>query len=293
MAWSCVADEVPAIWSSVVVWLATATQLAGIDPDRLHVHHVCPLRPEIARICASLGVHVHPVTPFDARSPHCNKVQACSTDFGRVEWVALTDADMAFVRPVPHPGPRGAVAGKLVDGPNPPVERLQAIFESAGVAPPPALRLSWVPPEGRVTDFETVAGNFNGGLYLVPAPWLAHLGRQWARWARWLLDRPGLLGSWRIHVDQVAFCLALHADGIGIRALGSDWNFPLHRRVPDAAVAPLLLHHHAALDAALGLLPPVDERAGAAVEVVNAAVERFVRHHLRLPASWMASSRHA
>ncbi len=51
VAWSCVVDDTPEIWSSIVPWLATAIELARIVPSQIHVHHVCALRPEIAEFC--------------------------------------------------------------------------------------------------------------------------------------------------------------------------------------------------------------------------------------------------
>ena len=49
-AYSCVVDDTPEIWASMVPWIASAIALAQIDPRQLHVHHVCELKPEVAEL---------------------------------------------------------------------------------------------------------------------------------------------------------------------------------------------------------------------------------------------------
>ena len=80
--WSCVLDDRPAAWSACVAWLATALGPGGIAASDLVVHHVAPLRPDIAALCTALGVRTVAVAPFDARSPRCNKLRQADTAFG-------------------------------------------------------------------------------------------------------------------------------------------------------------------------------------------------------------------
>ena len=69
-------------------------------------------------------------------------------------------------------------------------------------------------------------GNCNGGLYLIPAPLLPVLAPAWETWARWLLDRRGLLRDWTFHLDQVAMVLALAAEGSAPSNSTSDGTPP-------------------------------------------------------------------
>ena len=100
VAWSCVVDDTPEIWSSIVPWLATAIGLAGIKPALIHIHHVCSLRREVADLCRELEVNTHAIEPFDPRYPHTNKIRQCTTDFMGVRRVVLTDVDVAFAKPL-------------------------------------------------------------------------------------------------------------------------------------------------------------------------------------------------
>jgi len=286
VAWSCVVDDTPQIWSSITPWLATAIELAGIDPARVYVHHACDLRPEIAALCASLGVNTIAVAPFDARSPHCNKIRQCESGFGDAGRVVLTDVDIAFAGRLPLEQVKGAVAGKLVDGPNPPIEILERIFDEAGLSRPKVCsNVCWRSQQGWL-DFDSLLGNFNGGLYVVDAARLPGLGARWAHWARWLLDRLPLLGRWSVHVDQVAFCLALAESGLETDVLADAWNFPAHLPAPPGKGEPIVLHHHGRLDAHMRLLPVAEPRVRPAIERVNRAIERFQRRYFDNRSFW-------
>jgi hypothetical protein len=286
VAWCCLIDDTPQIWSSITPWLATAVGLAGIDPSRMYVHHVCPLRPEVASLCARLGVNVVSVPAFDPRSPHSNKIRQCRSDYGDADRVVLTDVDIVFARDVPLETITAPVAGKLVDGPNPSVAVLERIFAEAGIALPERFACSsWNAQSQRIT-FETVGGNFNGGLYVVDAPFLAVLGVRWAHWARWLLDRVELLDKWRVHVDQVSFCLALGEAGSGLQILSDAWNFPTHRQMDIAADEPILLHHHGRLDAHMRLQQVDAPQARSVIERVNHTIEQFQRQYFDNRSFW-------
>jgi SAM-dependent methyltransferase len=286
VAWSCVVDDTPQIWSSITPWLATAIELAGIDPARIHVHHACDLRPEIAALCASLGVRTIAVAPFDARSPHCNKIRQCESDFADADRVVLTDVDIAFASRPPLEQIKGAVAGKMVDCPNPPIEVLDRVFVEAGLCRPKACSgVFWRSGQGW-TGFESLLGNFNGGLYVVDAVRLSALGARWAYWARWLMERLPLLGRWRVHADHVSFCLALAESGLETDVLADTWNFPVHLPAPPGEGEPIVLHHHGRLDAHLRLEPVAEPRARPAIERVNRAIERFQRRYFDNRSFW-------
>jgi hypothetical protein len=280
VAWSCVVDDTPAIWSSLVPWLATAIDLADIDPSRLYVHHVCPLRPEIAALCRRLSVNTRAAEPFDRRFPHTNKIRQLATSFDDAGHVVLTDVDIAFASRPPLEQIRAPVAGKVVDLPNPPVEILQKVFAVAGLPAPATWTNAFVDPEDARHEFTTLRGNCNGGLLVVDRRQLAPIGRAWAQWARWVIDRIDLLDRWTVHVDQVSFCLAVNQLGIDVGRLDDDWNFPLGVRVAPSGVEPFLLHHHAALENGRLLEQGHAARTRAAIARVNGAIDSFSERHL-------------
>ncbi len=275
VAWSCVVDDTPAIWSSLVPWIATAIDLAGIDPSRLYVHHVCALRPEIAALCRRLGIDARAAEPFDRRYPHTNKIRQFATSFGDARHVILTDVDIAFASAPPLDRIRTPVAGKVVDLPNPSIEILRRVFAVAGLAAPASWTNAFVDAQGALHQFETVRGNCNGGLLVIERDHLGPIGRAWAKWAHWLIDRIELLGPSAVHVDQVSFCLAVNELGLDVGRLDDAWNFPLGVRVASDGTGPFLLHHHAAFEN--GRLPDHGHAARTrdAIGRVNDAIAAF------------------
>jgi hypothetical protein len=266
-----VVDAPPRFHLDALRWFATLTEVAGVKATDLVVHVAGGGSSEVLDFLGGQGVVVRAVEPFDARSPHCNKIAgALRLAEDPIEHMAvLCDTDLAVLGDPRHLVlPAGSIAGKPVDAPVPPFETLAAIFDAAGIETPSAVPLPWGPGEW------TVTGNNNGGLYLVPGALLVRIAPAWARWARWLLDRLELLGEWSVYVDQVAMALGLASEGIGSVALDVRWNTPTHdpTRIPADAPEPTVLHYHQETDDQ-GLIrvtgvPTLD----AQIAVANAAI---------------------
>jgi hypothetical protein len=181
----------------------------------------------------------------------------------------LTDTDVAFCEdPRSLPLPDRAVASKLVDFAIPQLDTLRDIFSAASLVLPPLERLD------RRSRQSTIAGNGNGGLYLVPGTQLPQVAAAWAHWARWLLERRELLGNWGRNLDQVAMALAIAAEGFDAVRLKRRWNLSTSEPqfLPRRTGPPAVLHYHTTVDK-MGLLSPtgrpaVDRR----IRRVNAAI---------------------
>ena len=130
-----------------------------------------------------------------------------------------------------------------------------------------------VDPQNVPAPFSTLAGNYNGGVYVIARELVDRVGAAWAHWARWLVARVELLDRWAVHVDQVAFCLAVRDLSLPLALLDDTWNFPLHLNVVADGDGPVLLHHHAAFDPHRLLPPAGAPRARAAVARVNRVLE--------------------
>ena len=159
--------------------------------------------------------------------------------------MVLCDTDVAVLEdPRTLVIPSGSIGGKVVDAPVPPLVVLEEIFAAAGLPTPPTTPLPWGENE------TTLAGNCNGGLYLIPAPLLPVLAPAWETWARWLLDRRRLLRDWTFHLDQVAMVLALAAEGVPTEQLDVRWNTPIHdpSRMPPDPPVPAVIHYHQEID---------------------------------------------
>ena len=268
---TCVVDDHPRFHLDALRWFASLTEVAGVEPSDLVVHVVGPRSSEPLEYLVARGVTVRPVDRFDRRSPHCNKIAGALelAEKGVEGSAVLCDTDVVVLE-----DPRGidlpvdSVAGKPVDASVPPLTVLVGIFEAAGLPVPPTTSLPWG------TDEATVAGNSNGGLYVIPGTLLGRVSSAWAEWARWLLDRLELLEEWPIYADQVAMALGLAAEQVGSLPLGVRWNTPTHdpSRIPADAPVPAVIHYHQEVDDA-GLLrttgvAAIDERIGTA----NAAI---------------------
>jgi hypothetical protein len=279
VAWSCVVDDTPEIWASLIPWLATATELAGIEPSQIHIHHVCTLRPAVAELCRKLNVNMHKIEPFDARYPHTNKIQQCTTAFNGAGRVVLTDVDVVFAGPPPFAEIRKPVAGKLVDLPNPPMRILRKVFSASGVPCPKICTNAYLDSDNARVEFETFRGNHNGGLLVIDRDHVERIGQAWAYWARWLIAHVDLLDRWARHADQVSFCLAVNQLRMAVDQLDDAWNFPLHVGTAAGGIAPFILHHHALLDDRLRLKPAAVPGAREAITRVNSVIESFQRRH--------------
>jgi hypothetical protein len=278
IAISCLIDDLPSIWNSIVPWLSTAIDLAKIPPNQIHIHHVCELKPEFEKLFKTLGVNTHAVARFDDRNVYTNKIIQGETRFGNVRDVVLTDVDIVFTGRPPFEDLQGFVAGKLVDMENPPLHVLEKIFKHAGVG------ISCISSnEFSANDFhkifETVVGNFNGGFYVIPNRDFLQLSQRWGVWARYLLEHFGLIVNWDKHVDQIAFCLAVNELKLPMRILNNIWNFPTHISLPPVKAEPWIFHHHADFDEALLLKPMTDPKVQIAVERVNTVIKMFKKQY--------------
>ena len=269
---SCVVDDHPRFHLDVLRWFATLTIVAGVDPGDLTVHVVGSTRSDALDHLGNQGVRVVAIEQFDPRSPHCNKISgARRLAADGVEGLAvLCDTDVAILEdPRKLDVPPRSVASKAVDDPNPPLDVLAGVFTAAGVDLPAVQPLSWDPEQS------TVAGNGNGGLYLIPGPILATVATAWETWARWLLDRPQLLDQWAVHVDQVAMALALAAEAVDHTPLDVRWNTPVHvpARIPTDVAEPAVIHYHQEVDATGQIRmtgsAPVDVRIDAANQAID------------------------
>lgn len=273
---SCVVDSHPQFQLELFRWFATATECAGIPANRLVVHAVAPGDGEVVQFVKEMGVRVEVIEPFDQRSPHCNKiagVQALAMHAAALSGpVALTDTDMLIMSdPTSLSTGGGKLFGKSVDLANPPLEMLTEIFRIAGV-PLPSETPDKIP---------TLSGNLNGGLYVLDGVDLPRVSEAWARWAKWILDRPNLLGPYQFHVDQVAMCLSLAEEEMEVGLLDLAWNLPTHLEdwLPRELEAPKIVHYHRRVTTT-GLVeqvghPTVDEQIARANVTISDLMANF------------------
>jgi 2-polyprenyl-3-methyl-5-hydroxy-6-metoxy-1,4-benzoquinol methylase len=250
-----------------LVWSLIA--LGGVRGSAIVVHCVGePPRDFRDLMVRRYGVEVRSID--GAAHPYCNKIQQLDTFAGCDGRVVLLDCDTMVTRPVPWPRD-AAVAAKRVDTATPPAAVLRRIFAHAGLTP------TWVDSDclpGR-DGRETVSHNYNGGVYVIDGAVVAELRDTWLRWAAECATYGELVDTDWVHLDQVAFALAMTELGLGVDVLDRRFNFPTH--LPLAAehdCDPFVLHYHWMLDDQQLLrrigLPLVDAR----IDQVNAALTK-------------------
>lgn len=275
--WSCILDDTPAIWRDFFIWIATLTDCATVPLQAIVVHHATDLRPDVRRLVDRLGIRTQPIERFDRRSPHSNKIRQCATAF-EARRVVLTDVDIAFLSRPPIERITARIAGKLVDYPNPPLSVLLELFRLAGLPVPKPGRTSLITDKGELQYFLTFPCNFNGGFYVVDREVLAELGSRWEHWARWMIEGSLIPSRFAVHVDQIAFCMAVVELGLSVQILSSAWNLPSHIHTPSDDPLPFVVHHHGNLEGLQlrSLKPPRHEDAMARV---NSAINAFLVRH--------------
>jgi hypothetical protein len=246
--YSCVIDVDHQFAYQSLVWVRTLLDLAHVPAAQLVVHAVRGCDPAHLDLLRSMGIRVEMVRPVDARHGPCNKLaQLASPALQDAEFVVLCDCDLAFAGDISAYIDGDAIRAKVVDIGKPNLEDWRSILHQAAL---PASRLAPARPSHSAD--ETVANNFNGGLYVIPQPLFQILGAAWPEWNSWVLDHAAELpASAEAYADQVAFALAIASQGLKTDPLPTGANFPIH--LPYEArdrdnLEPLVLHYHGRLD---------------------------------------------
>lgn len=250
------------------VLLFTLEAFANVPRRRMVVQCTDRVAPEVRDAFDTQGYTVTTIEPYLDQA-YCNKIaQLDHFVDADASGVFLLDLDMVVVSPLDIPDPR-VVCGKIVDGDNPVLERLEPLFDAADVARPATVPSDWC---GRGDTFAT---NLNGGFLYIPREHVAPLRNAWRHWAEFLFARPELFDhpSARKHVDQISFAMALASERAPLKHLATNWNYPGHKdRAPRGyrPEEPLrVLHYHDRLGR-FGLIDAADSD----IQAVEAAVAR-------------------
>ena len=267
--YSTLVDQKPIFELQGLIWAWTLTELAGVPASDLVVHLVGGGRPAYRDMLKGLGVKTVAVEPF-GDGKYCNKVAQFGSKLLREsDGVVFTDADVAILEDIGRIAGLDKIKGKIVDLPRPPFAVLTRLFKMTGLAAPPALARPTFATE------PTFQGNFNGGLYMVPAKHLDGLHGAWAKWSLWCLEKADVLGEHHFHADQIGFCFALNDLGLPIEELPSAYNCPTHLMDVDLNLLterPKMLHYHARIGDDGRILPTGAAILDGAIETANGLI---------------------
>ncbi|WP_173077665.1 hypothetical protein [Phytohabitans rumicis] len=222
------------------------------------------------------GVETRAVPRFDQRHPPSNKLsQLQGGAFQDADLIVLTDCDIAFADDVSGLfAGLEMVAAKIVDNGKPSHNHWRRIFAAAGLDAEPELALSTHSRE------PTFVHNFNGGVYVLTRGAFEAIREAWARWDRWLLAHPEILGDLAFFADQVSFGLTMHELGLAVRPLASRYNYPTHLADPMPS-DPVVLHYHDRVDSAGFLRTTGHDATDARIRRINEILAAEQRAPLR------------
>lgn len=288
--YSVVIDGVESHKQKLHILLTTLTKLANVPATEIVVHCTTRVDIDFMEAVQQAGYLVNSVEPY-LDGKYCNKLRQLDYFASKapldLRGVYLLDVDIAVVLPLAVQDDT-QVWGKIVDAPNPPLSVLSRIFESAQISLPKVVSCDWnVGP--------TIESNLNGGFYYVPRGQIEQLSNSWRAWAEYLFNNQDLFETdiQRIHIDQVAFAMAVCERNIQFNHLPANSNFPCHANIVPIsynANEPIaVLHYHDCLDS-FGTINPRTTSLPAVGEAVRKVADimavhpQFSVHHSNLSA---------
>jgi ABC-type polysaccharide/polyol phosphate transport system ATPase subunit len=222
----CVVDENPRLHVELVLWVICVKRHLPLDRYRVIVYHVGNFPRDVANWLEAQGIEVRRIaTAVVEGSPHCNKI-APLFDPHETDYIIVCDTDLYFVD-----NPAVFLVSDRFRAPpnnhcNPPSPVFKAILTKSGLGrgDRPGIALF----KGQDGLRETNINNISGGFIAVPERRREIFSSLWRKWARWLVQNRALLGAWAVHVDQVAFALAMEELGEDVELLPPQTNAVLH-----------------------------------------------------------------
>jgi hypothetical protein len=209
---SCVVDRHPRFYVELVLWAHCVARYVPRQQVKAVVYFVGETEPELAAWLSTLGIESRTSGEVVAGSPHCNKIHPFLEEDARdFSSVVVTDADVYFVAdPLPLIRP-GCISAPPNNHCNPPAAIYRSILDQCLPGRHVRPGLSLFPGEdGTRETFDT---NISAGIVAMPGSDAGAFASRWKAWAEWLVAHRELLGRWAVHVDQVAFSLALEDTG--------------------------------------------------------------------------------
>jgi hypothetical protein len=209
---ACVVDRHPRFYVELVLWAHCVVRHVPRERVKTVVYFVGEPEPELAAWLSTLDIESRTSVEVVAGSPHCNKIhpflEADAEDFSSI---VVTDADVYFVAdPLPLVRP-GCISAPPNNHNNPPARVYRSILDKCLPGRHVRPGLSLFPGEdGTRETFDT---NISAGILALPGAEAGAFAGRWKTWAEWLVGHRDLLGRWAVHVDQVAFSLALEESG--------------------------------------------------------------------------------
>lgn len=208
---------------------------------------------------------------------YCNKLMQLEYFRNKnIDGVILMDTDM-FVLDDLSQIKGDKIMAKRVDAPNPALSTLENIYKAASLKLPTLGYSDWVMPNNA-----TFKNNFNGGFYYIPQNLIETMSKDWKKWADWLYNRPQLFSNPQqfIHVDQISFSLAIHANRFPFTELTANYNFPIHSAAEICSFENSenikIIHYHREIDD-FGLLDSTKTMDKGVIKAIDSANDSIIQ----------------
>ena len=274
--YSCVIDDHPKFYWQGYIFVTVLQKMAKVSGNRIFIHLI-KQNIQFENFLKARGVNIKYINPWGDKK-FCNKLQQLETkELQKADYVFFCDADIAIVEDLANLAKKNQnkILGKIVDGPNPKLEKLKAIYDLFDI-PYPNISTD------TLTSGQTFELNFNGGLYGVPSTFIADLGVHWKKLASKMLNSDKvkhILADKINHIDQVSFSLALQDLDLPYQLLGYNYNCPTHIKKPRLLDSKLgsqvkVIHYHSNISDT-GLLNSVENQfAKKAVKRINQVIKK-------------------
>lgn len=221
----CILDQHPRFYVEFVLWVLCVKRRLPSDQVRCIVYCIGAAPEDLISWALGQGIECRIVDVAIPESPHCNKIipffESHSTDF-----VVVCDTDLFFVS-----DPSEIFRSERYRAPpnnhcNPPPHIFQQILARSGLGRKYRPGVALFPGNDGLR--ETHINNISAGLVISPSDRSNVLAGAWMKWAKWLVENREILGDWHVHVDQVAFALALEDLDEDVEFLPPQVNTILH-----------------------------------------------------------------
>ena len=280
--YSCVVDDHPKFYWQGYIFVITLLHVAKVNGDRIFVH-LTKSNIQFENFLKANKVNIKYIEPWGDKK-YCNKLQQLETqELQDADFVWFCDADIAIKEDLSKIAEesKDSILGKIVDFPNPIIEKLKNIYDFFGVLYPKV-------SIDTLTGGETFEGNFNGGLYGMPSKYIASFGKSWKRYAQEMLESEhvkDILAEKINHIDQISFSLALKKLNLPYKILGYEYNCPTHIKNIDLLDAKLkskakVIHYHNNISNT-GLLNTIEKQyAKESIVQVNEVIKQHFNNAL-------------
>lgn len=282
--YSCVVDDHPKFYWQGYIFVNSLLHLAKVSGDRIFIH-LTKQNIQFENFLKANKVNIKYIEPWGDKK-YCNKLQQLETkELQYADFVWFCDADIAIVEDLSKifEENQDNILGKIVDFPNPNIEKLKSIYDFFGLKYP---KIS----TDTLTNEQTFEGNFNGGLYGIPSKYIASFGKSWKKYAKEMLESEkvkDILAEKINHIDQISFSLALKELNLSYKVLGYEYNCPTHIQNIDLLDAKLkskakVIHYHNNISNT-GLLNAIEKQY---VKESIAQINEIVKQHFNNALFW-------